>query len=620
MSIEPLLPSNRRQTVIATADIETSSTGELLDANLAWGDEYRTCSSWHEWLDCVVYAQAITRRYKGAGIDKIWFHNGGGFDVVALLRCIIDGEFGDRITNVRTMLSGGTIIQLSFNLDGCKRKINLADSYRLLPASLAELCGPKGFGLNDGKEPVPEEYKSRMEDWKREFPTEYHSYHKRDTLALLEILTLYRGLLNEIAPIGNLRLTCASTAMAVFRTRFLDRAIITPTDREIAFTRLCYQGGRTEYFGDGVPYGEHQRGYKGVNCYDINSAYPGSMERDEFPINRGIYTESSDYWKDGKGRVLPGCYRVKFKQCHGRVALLKSRELDGSLSKEAQWDGEAYITHLEANNILAGGGFVELIEGYVYEETAPIFREFIRTLYEMRLEYRAAGNNAMVLVIKLIMNNLYGKFAQRDVHESIEMLTVDQAADMADELDATKGEGIKPYPGLPGAWLVAKKVDEHQQGDPCFPAIAAMITAAVRIFLLSVPNEYGIPIIYADTDSVHTQHELPAAIIDDKRLGMFKLEKRERDMIYGGRKLYADRTGKKHRAKGVPSSAVVYELLIATLEGDGEYAVEYFSPSKVKTMLSRNVQRPNEFLEHVRRIKPFPSTRELNLLHQDWKP
>ena len=288
--------------LLVTADIETGSKGELLDVNLAYEDEYYTFTSWEAWLNHIHEHKAIKR---------VWFHNGGNFDVVGLFVLIMKGYFDPIIEDWVTIMVGGTPIclKLTFLHRGKfkRRVLSITDSLRLMPSSLDKLA--KDFGF-PGKDEVPAEYKSRMEVFRAKHPAEYHAYHKQDTLLLKRILADFTVKANEIAPIGELPMTVASLSMKVFRTRFVKEAIQTPSRRERDFTRLAYQGGRCEYVGD-YPCGYspyRKRLYEGVNTYDVNSQYPSVMQSSLFPICPGTFTDNERDMRYQDGTIRPGCY------------------------------------------------------------------------------------------------------------------------------------------------------------------------------------------------------------------------------------------------------------------------------------------------------------------------
>jgi len=84
---------------------------------------------------------------------------------------------------------------------------------------------------------------------------------------------------------GNLKITIPSTAMDVFRRKFLKNTLKTPSVEQIKMMYKAYYGGRTEAFKRGI--------FFDVNVYDINSLYPYSMVNASFPHPNNLVREEA---------------------------------------------------------------------------------------------------------------------------------------------------------------------------------------------------------------------------------------------------------------------------------------------------------------------------------------
>lgn len=628
MTLEHRAPFEGDYSIIATADIETAHNGKLLDINLAFnlGEalQYYTCESWEEFFDLI----CTLRTRDKIKLKKVWFHNGGRFDYVDPMMRLYRADKTDpllsQVKDHNAVISGGCILEAAIKLYRGKTNVKLGDSFRLTTRALQELA--EGFGL-DGKDHVPERYKSHMEEYKRDFPAEYHAYHKRDTVLLLDVLHRFRDTLNTISPIGDLPMTAASTAMRVFQTSFIKEGegIVTPSRDERRFTRLAFQGGRTEYVGDGNLMPGERATYSGVHIYDVNSQYPSVMRNSLFPTTRGTYTQTEAFmrYESGslKGSILPGCYRCSYEQRHGRIAILKPISKDGVVSKEAAWSGETYATHIELNEIERRGGYVKIHEGFFHEPNTmkPIFRDFIDTMYAWRLKADAEGNAALKYTVKILMNSLYGKFAIAELGERFALLTPKQVEELMSRDDPPI------LKNLPHMAENAYSISEPIKAAYAFPAIAAFITAQARLTLISAANDHNIGIIYCDTDSVHTQQHLPDVMVHKTELGKFKCETAEyKDglkMIYGDRKMYAyltpDKNGKKKAVcKGIPNKCINVESFAASIARNAPNTTEYTSPSGIKTAIIRGDGSPNEFKKYSRTTRPGVSSKAKGLLRK----
>ena len=63
---------------------------------------------------------------------------------------------------------------------------------------------------------------------------------------------------------------------------------------------------------------------------------------------------------------------------------------------------------------------IQIYEVVIYRENykASPFRKVIDKLFQLRQKYKDEGNNVMQLLVKLIMNALYGEFFRKDILES----------------------------------------------------------------------------------------------------------------------------------------------------------------------------------------------------------
>lgn len=72
-----------------------------------------------------------------------------------------------------------------------------------------------------------------------------------------------------------------------------------------------------------------------------------------------------------------------------------------------------YLTEIEFNELLHWYEFKNLrITKRYYCKKKPILKDIYKTLYDMRLEYKANNNIGGSLMTKILMNSGYGKFAQ----------------------------------------------------------------------------------------------------------------------------------------------------------------------------------------------------------------
>ena len=71
------------------------------------------------------------------------------------------------------------------------------------------------------------------------------------------------------------------------------------------------------------------------------------------------------------------------------------------------------LTSVDIQEIVkVGGRVIEFFEGVLYRENFKInpFEKVIDNLFALRQKFKAEGNDVMQLLVKLIMNALYGEF------------------------------------------------------------------------------------------------------------------------------------------------------------------------------------------------------------------
>ena len=81
------------------------------------------------------------------------------------------------------------------------------------------------------------------------------------------------------------------------------------------------------------------------------------------------------------------------------------------------------LTSVDIEEIVKiGGKVIQIYEGVIYRENFKVspFEKIIDELFALRKKYKDEGNDGMQLLVKLIMNALYGEFLRKDILESYE--------------------------------------------------------------------------------------------------------------------------------------------------------------------------------------------------------
>ena len=358
---------------------------------------------------------------------------------------------------------------------------------------------------------------------------------------------------------ATLKSTIGSTALDLFYKRFHPKPELNIfQDSDINWMLDGYYGGRVEIFNT-----EPQRGT--IHYYDFNSLYPSTMVGRDFPkLERHAFKRGFDETADGMVEVLVNVPKTS-------IPYLPTRSDFGLIFPTGRFRGR--WTHFEIREALKLGVTIEKVYRSIefMGKTRP-FDEFVLTLYEQRLEAKAKNDELMSDSAKLLMNNLYGKFAQGNEitylkpYIKSELRHGDQVLQ-----DMVLRNQIKDYPKhtnvIWSAYVTAYGRDKLHKAMCDVEAI-------------------GSEMLYCDTDSVIFKGKSPFK--DSKELGELKLENIFDYAHFKLPKLYRLDKGKEvvARAKGVPRNSAVdfFEKGFA----------EFNRPNKLRESLRRRLI-PNEW-------------------------
>jgi DNA polymerase type B, organellar and viral len=183
-----------------------------------------------------------------------------------------------------------------------------------------------------------------------------------------------------------------------------------------------------------------------------------------------------------------------------------------------------------------------------YYEVIPLkkgypFIEYIDTLYNLRLEY--SKSNPLNYIAKLLLNSLYGRFGMNDSFSEISIM--DQKS--YQKFENNHAQDIISWLGLDDKVLVehrnkSKDINTLLDSGKGYEthntniAIAAAITAYARIVMSQFKNNPDLILYYSDTDSVFINKPLPDYLVDNKILGLMKLENVLTKAIFLSPKVY----------------------------------------------------------------------------------
>lgn len=525
--LKPKRPRRKPDRAIDWAyDIEFDDQRGLLAIGLTDGERFFLPETFTKLLDIVTdgIPEDVTVR--------LWAHYGRRVDHLALIASVpgfleqILGKPGDFVGYVGSWRG---------------IRIELRDTFNFFPLSLDRLAADI---LNERKLPLPE-LPGKVYDTDRDL---FFRYLENDCRLVYRIVEHLRAFCAEWGvPVP---WTAASLALRVWLRFLYDHGEREPVytvtvrnPRARALIEESYKGGYVAAFVSGA--------YDDCIAYDVNSMYPWCMR--DVLVPTIPYCRYVRRYEPGK----LGVYRVRFHQHRRDVPpVFLVRKKDGL---EPSFEGETVVTSIEldyASRFLT----YDVIEGLTFSAARPLFRDYIETMYQRRRDAIERGDKSRALFYKLLLNSLYGKFAERG--ESWELAARPKPGDVATF-----------YPEL-GMFLVRRERLVRHRSVP----ISAFITALARVRLHAYIVrflEQGIPVLYCDTDSLKTLGEAPEGIpVSSSELGALKIEKIGRIAI-AGRKLYVHCDETKAKGFGrhpALRSAIERAALDATAKTDIEWS------------------------------------------------
>lgn len=445
--------------------------------------------------------------------------------------------------------------------DGFKHAWTAFDIQRVAPLSVHEMGEVIGLKKFSTPPALIHDARYHADEWKcqahaRTFCVE--CYCVRDAEITYKFAVMYQRALNGLG--AEMKLTAASTAMNLFRRRFLMMEVPPTLPERNEMARSAYFGGRVEVYRIGTSFDVH--------AYDFNSLYPSVM--------RDAEVGRPDTYRRVDRPANPYRYLDYFGQFWGSLRL--PRQNCGLLP--FRFEGRLYFPTgdvsgswmlSEVRNALKHGATIRHTDAILYaRQTLRPFAGYIETLYRLRSALQETSSPEQITV-KLLMNALYGKFAQHD-GDGLQTLIAPPP-----DYDLAKYAGDEPVI-IAGREMFIRSKQTFIQPPHIQVLWAAEITAQARIKLLSTMLELENEVVYCDTDSIHTGRTLPI----DPSLGKLKLEHDLARVTYFAPKEYGgqDKSGEFiQRAKGVPIS---YRSEYLT-----KGAVEFQQPIHVMTAVRR---------------------------------
>ncbi|MBT9168429.1 MAG: hypothetical protein DDT19_01774 [Syntrophomonadaceae bacterium] len=392
------------------------------------------------------------------------------FDFTVLCPWVILAERG---YTLKTLIVDSQINILRYRREG--HTIMIIDNINFFKHSL------KWLGAMLGVEKLEVDHKSVSDE-------ELSIYCQRDVEILLKTWRyLSDFILSE--DLGGFAPTVASLAFRCFEHRFMTHDIFIHNNEEVMeLERRSYHGGRTEAFRLGDLSGEDWY------VVDVNSMYPSVMYENEYPtklighgtglsVNRlsellGRYLVIADVIVNTE---VP-CFAINlndhliFPVGRFRLALATPE-----------------LIYAQRN------GMIESVGEYSLYAHAPIFKKYVSYWWRKKSSADKSKNEVMRLFYKLMLNSLYGKFAQRN--RVLEYVGRDPSFEFKRERWCNGESGETGTLIYFGGGLFEER--ERAEGFDSFVAIASHVTSYARMLLWEALQQAGMEnVVYCDTDSL----------------------------------------------------------------------------------------------------------------------
>jgi len=372
-------------------------------------------------------------------------------------------------------------------------------------------------------------------------------YCERDVNIIeLFMISLIRLLYNNGDILGELKYTTASTAMNIYRHKFISSKIYYhKNDDLLKLERAAYRGGIVECFK------LHKLPKQKYYLLDINSMYVSVMSKYKMPTYPILFNNNP--FIDDLINALENNYVIAdvlliVKTNMGKYGLKQNSKgftlFNGELKKEINKlifpVGEFRVTLHKAELIEAvkNNCIIKCFSYAVYHEDKCL-DQYANYFSEMKIK---AANKTDYDLYKLLGNGLYGKFGMRKyINDELEenVYTLGINIDTGEKLSKKQLEKLQYYKqdyintskGTYIGWnnkYIRTYTDDFIHVPRTNVALAGSVTAYARILLSSYIEIAGSEhIFYSDTDSLmvdETGYNRLKNYIDDKELGKLKRE------------------------------------------------------------------------------------------------
>ena len=289
--------------------------------------------------------------------------------------------------------------------------------------------------------------------------------------------------------------------------------------------------------------------------FDAVSLYPSAMwdGKSKYPRIETGYAYTRDMNNElvnkfNTGKFNQGSAILKIKYYNPKNLIVQHLPIKEKVNKvEINRMRNGYIidtlTSVDIQEIVKiGGKVIQIYEGVIYRENFKVspFRKVIDKLFALRQKYKEEGNEVMQLLVKLLMNALYGEHIRKDIEEKF---TCKTELWMMTEYD----ERVKDYWKISNINYIVKMIDDAGLEDEVkkFNTMplhlgAFVLSNSKRImnnFIHAINGFYTNDVYYTDTDSLYIENKhwdkLEKAGLVGKNLLQGKNDYKDGGIFYG---------------------------------------------------------------------------------------
>ena len=427
--------------------------------------------------------------------DMLYFHN-LRFDGNFILQWLLKNGF-EHVTDVKdkksktfmTVISDKSMwyeIEVFFEIKGRKvNKVVFRDSLKLIPLSVREIA--KSFNL-----PIK---KGSIDYSAHDFLPEGSEIAEEEKEYLVKDIQIVAHALNFFFENGLNKMTIGACALNEFKSMMGEKKF------KLFFPLPFYDADVRKAFRGGFTYLEPEFKDKELSnmvVLDVNSLYPSVMygyANELLPVGTPIFFKGQ-YEEDRSYPLYVQKIRCSFDIKKNKIPTIQIKDdfyYEGSqyLTTSDYEDVTLYLTSVDLKLFLEQYDVynIEYISGWKFMavKANDLFGKFVEKWSDVKIKSKEEGNNGMYLIAKLILNNLFGKFAS-----AINVRTKNPVMDKNGKIHFRLGD--------------------YEKKDGVYIAMACFITAYGRDRTIRaaqrIKDDYKnkkskVQFVYADTDSLH---------------------------------------------------------------------------------------------------------------------